>query len=198
MTNSTSQPTSPDQDKSTGSFDVPPALASLGYLRVTAWVNPNDMDDLLSLADEDKLPVSECAGMLIGACLSSLSVNDPPHKEDASWRSRVEFLPGAVYVLSNPSMPSIVKIGHTTADPHLRAKDLSAGSGVPTPFALEGFIKCLSCKSTEFRVHQHFDRFRVNQNREFFRVDPIDALETIAGFARRLDQVVSGNKRTRG
>lgn len=59
---------------------------------------------------------------------------------------------GFVYIMRNPSMPHIVKIGFTTIDPHQRAKDLSSHTGVPTPF----------------RVVKHFRRNGLKRSRRMF------------------------------
>jgi len=40
---------------------------------------------------------------------------------------------GSVYVLTNPAMPNMVKIGKTTRDVELRLVDLYS-TGVPLPF----------------------------------------------------------------
>ena len=43
---------------------------------------------------------------------------------------------GTVYVLTNPAMPDLVKIGKTTRDVQLRLADLYT-TGVPYPFECE-------------------------------------------------------------
>ncbi len=43
---------------------------------------------------------------------------------------------GSVYVLTNPAMPNMVKIGKTTRDLELRLADLYS-TGVPLPFECE-------------------------------------------------------------
>ncbi|WP_220385717.1 GIY-YIG nuclease family protein, partial [Klebsiella pneumoniae] len=43
---------------------------------------------------------------------------------------------GWVYVLSNPCMPGIYKVGMTTTSPEVRARELSSATGVPAPFKI--------------------------------------------------------------
>nr|WP_250807776.1 GIY-YIG nuclease family protein [Neorhizobium tomejilense] len=96
---------------------------------------------------------------------------------------------GYVYLLSNPSMPGLVKIGRTTRDPARRAGELTAASGVPTPFYLEGFIKTDDAVRTEAEIHRRMGADRVNRRREFFRADPAEAL--------KIARTVAGTERTR-
>lgn len=81
---------------------------------------------------------------------------------------------GYVYVLSNPAMPGLVKIGRTIHNPEDRARQLD-NTGVPMPFVLE--FSCLSpnCHELEQWAHEHLDRNRVRLEREFFRVDAKEA-----------------------
>ena len=44
---------------------------------------------------------------------------------------------GFVYVMSNPAMPGLVKIGITEKMPHLRAQEISAHEGLPERMQLE-------------------------------------------------------------
>lgn len=44
---------------------------------------------------------------------------------------------GYVYVLSNPALKGLLKIGHTTGTPENRAAELSAATGVPSRFTVE-------------------------------------------------------------
>ena len=50
---------------------------------------------------------------------------------------------GSVYVLTNPAMPNMVKIGKTTRDVELRLADLYS-TGVPLPFECEYALRTLS------------------------------------------------------
>ena len=75
-----------------------------------------------------------------------------------------------VYVLTNPSIPDIVKIG-MTSDLTTRMRSLY-NSSVPVPF--ECYFACTvnDMSFVEKQLHDGFDDFRVNPRREFFRIDP--------------------------
>ncbi|MGE5650931.1 MAG: GIY-YIG nuclease family protein [Bacillota bacterium] len=79
---------------------------------------------------------------------------------------------GFVYVLGNDSMPEIYKIGRTDRHPKTRMEELSRVTACPTPFELLAFIGCEDPQWVESEIHKALDDFRVNQAREFFRVDP--------------------------
>ena len=55
---------------------------------------------------------------------------------------------GTVYVLTNPAMPNMVKIGKTTRDVELRLADLYS-TGVPLPFECEYAAKVNNVDKTE-------------------------------------------------
>lgn len=75
---------------------------------------------------------------------------------------------GWVYVLSNQSMPELVKVGCTSKDPKGRAKELSNETGVPSPFIVEYSALTSDYKAIEKKVHQILREKRYNPNREFF------------------------------
>lgn len=83
---------------------------------------------------------------------------------------------GFVYVMSNPSMPGLVKIGIARESVEKRKKSLSSPSGVPTPFVIEYACKVTDCKAVEDALLTAFTRDRINMSREFFRIDPIQAI----------------------
>jgi DNA segregation ATPase FtsK/SpoIIIE-like protein len=80
-------------------------------------------------------------------------------------------LPGYVYALINPAMPGLVKVGRTARDPQGRVNELSAPTGVPTPFELVFDILVADAAATEARLHESLTRsgYRVAENREFFQ-----------------------------
>lgn len=77
-----------------------------------------------------------------------------------------------VYILTNESMPGIVKIGRTNGDSvETRMKQLDTTS-VPLPF--ECFYACevADANRVERAIHTAFGDHRVRANREFFRLSP--------------------------
>ena len=79
-----------------------------------------------------------------------------------------------VYVLTNPAMPGIVKIGITSAaNPQTRISQLYT-TGVPLPFdcviAVE--VEDNPDGGLEKALHTAFAPYRINPSREFFEIDP--------------------------
>lgn len=98
--------------------------------------------------------------------------------------SKPNITKGYVYVLSNPSMPDLVKIGRSIHGGRGRADDLYRNdTGVPTPFELEFEILVSNAPLLEEMTHQALAEYRVNARREFFRIDWYEAMTTIAGLA---------------
>ena len=48
---------------------------------------------------------------------------------------------GWIYILSNPILPNMVKIGYTDLDPYTRSQQISGATGVPVPFKVEWAIQ---------------------------------------------------------
>lgn len=91
-------------------------------------------------------------------------------------------MPEIVYLLTNPTMPDLVKIGRTK-DLEERLRQLSTHSGVPVPF--ECFYACEVADSVkvEKALHDAFGDHRINSRREFFRLNPdraVAILELVA------------------
>ena len=77
-----------------------------------------------------------------------------------------------VYVLSNPAMPGLVKIGRTSHDDaNTRIAQLYT-TGVPVPFTIEFAGRVPNSEEVEKALHLAFAPYRVNPKREFFRVEP--------------------------
>ena len=88
-----------------------------------------------------------------------------------------------VYLLTNRSMPGTVKIGCTARLPEQRATELYT-TGVPTPFEVAAYWHADEKRllKIESDIHALLASFRVQRNREFFKIAPEDAKERISQF----------------
>lgn len=80
---------------------------------------------------------------------------------------------GIVYLLSNPCMPGLVKIGMTKQeDLEKRMKELYT-TGVPVAFKCEFACRVNNkdCAKIEKALHTAFEPQRINKNREFFKIN---------------------------
>jgi hypothetical protein len=106
-------------------------------------------------------------------------------------------LEGWVYALTNPSMPGLMKIGMTTGTPEQRAKEISQGTGVPTPFQVARAYYSHNPREDEQAMHEYLAPIRLSQSREFFSASMSD-LELAAaecGLSSRedpLEQIAEG------
>lgn len=75
-----------------------------------------------------------------------------------------------VYVLTNPAMPGLTKIGFTTElEQRLRSLDTT---GLPLPFECFYAAEVIDCRRVERALHEAFDDHRIRKSREFFRLSP--------------------------
>lgn len=83
---------------------------------------------------------------------------------------------GIVYVLSNPAMPGLVKIGKTArGSVHARLGELYS-TGVPVPFECEFAGRVEDETKVEKAFHLAFGPYRINPKREFFQIEPEQAI----------------------
>lgn len=85
---------------------------------------------------------------------------------------------GYVYILKNPSMPGLLKIGKTTRSVAQRCNELFV-TGVPTPFEVVAEMCAPDCGELERYVHKALQEFRVSECREFFAVDTAHAVKEL-------------------
>jgi hypothetical protein len=84
-----------------------------------------------------------------------------------------------VYVMSNESFSDdTLKVGWTRDHPNIRANDLHT-SGLPTPFIVESVIVTNEGYKLEKRIHEHIKEYRLNSNREFFKISKNVLLEIL-------------------
>lgn len=86
---------------------------------------------------------------------------------------------GFIYVLSNKCMPGVYKIGMTRNSPDIRAKEISASTGVPSPFRVVAAFHSANPAKDEKIIHEAWDKERVSHNREFFMMDDNQLEDTL-------------------
>ena len=83
-----------------------------------------------------------------------------------------------IYVMSNPAMPGIVKIGGSMC-PESRRDQLSMNTAVPLPFVLEYSQPAEFGRDTEGLAHIALMDFRISPVREFFKVIVTEAVTAV-------------------
>ena len=94
-------------------------------------------------------------------------------------------MPDYIYVLTNPTMTDLVKIGRTQ-NLEERMRTLSSHAGVPVGFVCEYCCEVENGAEAEKHLHHGLDGIagcRINPKREFFRIDPERARSLLQGWA---------------
>ncbi len=84
-----------------------------------------------------------------------------------------------VYVLTNPAMPGFVKIGKTLMEDVSQRLAQLYTTGVPFPFELAFACKVPNADEVERALHRAFAPNRVNTKREFFNIEPDQAISIL-------------------
>lgn len=94
-----------------------------------------------------------------------------------------------IYLLTNESMPNVVKVGYTDRSVEERAIELHS-TGVPTPFIIFAFWEVPECKvqNVENDLHGSLSKYRIANNREFFKADPHKIKDFISTFIGNYSQ----------
>lgn len=100
---------------------------------------------------------------------------------------------GYVYILTNDSFrEDWVKIGRSSRPVDVRSKELD-NTAVPLPFKVYATIQTTKYTNVERIVHKQIDRLtdlRIRQNREFFNVEPSQALDILLDLATAIDDAI--------
>lgn len=90
---------------------------------------------------------------------------------------------GWIYILTNPSMSDLIKVGLTTTSPEQRLRELSSATGVAQKFDLYATFEVSDVDAAEAKAHRILAQLfgRPNNSREFFSADPSDAEELLRG-----------------
>ena len=124
----------------------------LGLLR--SAINSSDHDVVVrTCARLHKMPTMDCLSIFLG-------------KESLS----TESYSGWIYVLSTREFRDLLKIGMTTRDVVQRAREINSATGVAVPFGVRRCWRVGSPREAERAVHRRLIRYRVRDDREFFRI----------------------------
>lgn len=96
---------------------------------------------------------------------------------------------GYVYILTNPSLKGMVKIGNTRRPVNTRSKELY-NTAIPTEFVEFASLKTSKYAQVEELVHRiltKLTRKRVSEKREFYKIKPQEALEILTDVSAVLD-----------
>lgn len=100
---------------------------------------------------------------------------------------------GFVYILTNKSFrDDWVKIGKSSRPVDIRSKELD-NTAVPLPFDIFATMQTAKYEQIEKIIHRQIDRLtdlRIRQNREFFNVQPEQALEILLDLATAFDDAI--------
>lgn len=91
---------------------------------------------------------------------------------------RIRVVNGYVYVLSNPRMPGLLKIGHTGRCVEERVQELNSATGVPAPFLIEAYFPSMQPQEHEAEIYHRLLTHRIG-DREFFDCDAGKVLAVI-------------------
>lgn len=102
---------------------------------------------------------------------------------------------GYLYILINPTMPGLAKVGRTTRDPSTRVGELSSATGVASPFILAYSQPVIDCVTAERWVHSQLESagFRHAANREFFTAPLHEIVPLVLQAAQLCANVAEGD-----
>jgi len=95
----------------------------------------------------------------------------------------IEPISGYVYILSNPTMPGLLKIGFTEREVSARIEELSSHTGVAARYEEEARFAVENPVVVERKIHAELAPFRHSANREFFRLSASKAIDVVTKFA---------------
>lgn len=91
---------------------------------------------------------------------------------------------GWIYVISNKSMPGLVKVGYSSKDPEERAQELDH-TGTPQPYVVEYDI-LIEGELYQIEQHIHRNLSSYSEGKEWFRCTPEQAVTAIRQVAKNI------------
>ena len=93
---------------------------------------------------------------------------------------------GFIYIMSNPALSGLLKIGQKGKDPLIRRKSLNT-TGVPDDFVIEYQALISDYKRQEKLIHQKLNKVRHSNKKEFFSTSVLEVINRIREEYGKLD-----------
>lgn len=90
-----------------------------------------------------------------------------------------------IYILSNETIPNLLKIGFTSENPESRARKISKPTGVAGDFKLEFVFPCFNAHNLEKEIHIFLSSKRYKRNKEFFSITLEEAIKVVQTIGKR-------------
>lgn len=118
------------------------------------------------------------------------------HRNNQSENERMMNNLGTIYVLINPVMQGLVKIGKTKRQVGERIQELSSATGVPTQFILVYEQRFVNVDIAETQIHLILEEkgYRLSSNREFFNIPVTEAIKVIQSLDGQYDGEIPNNE----
>lgn len=88
--------------------------------------------------------------------------------------AKIAPIEGYVYILTNPRLDNLVKIGCTRRSVEERCVELSSSTSTPEPFVIHAAFRSSDPEADEREIHRQLESFRL-KGREFFELPPKEA-----------------------
>lgn len=86
---------------------------------------------------------------------------------------------GFIYVLVNPSLGGLIKVGFTKRSIEERVKELSSSTSIPTPFIPVYWKRVSEVEQLEKTIHAQLKSLGFSHGKEYFKVEPPVVIDLI-------------------
>lgn len=86
-----------------------------------------------------------------------------------------------IYILTNTTLPGLIKIGFTKNKPSERVKQINSATGVAEDFTVEYQYPCFNAHDLEKEIHAYLEGqgLRHNKKKEFFNLTVMEGVSVV-------------------
>ena len=155
-------------------------LLGISKKTLVEWRKWKEADDEGVSGYSNTLPFTRTGKSRTTSCIYSLNEIEK-WLEDPHPREKPDYL----YLMTNESMPDMVKVGRSV-NVEKRRKSMSSKSHIPTPFEIAWSLPYIPRFNLEKAVHKQLNGYRANPSREFFYVNEELTIDTILETAKQI------------